>query len=185
MRRGQMMSCLTKRASLTDSIFRRATRTHTRRGRLTNITPAPTRTRPSESQGKWWVFVSTRFFTLDQKKTDQKISAYAQRLAEDPRVVAVVLFGSHARGDATAISDIDVLILLSQSGLPFHQRIPEFLYAGAGLSMDLFPYTLEEARTALREGWGVTNVALREGLWLVDKAGIKELLSGGGHKRRA
>jgi predicted nucleotidyltransferase len=104
------------------------------------------------------------------------LQRYADNLAEDPRVLAVVLFGSLARGDATVMSDADVLILLSDASEPFHRRIPAFLRPGIGIAMDLFPYTLAEAHQALLEGWGVVHVAVSEGRWLVDKAAVRARL---------
>jgi len=97
-------------------------------------------------------------------------------LAEDPLVLAVVLFGSLARGEATAMSDADLLILLRDSPRPFHERAPDFLRSGVGIGLDLFPYTLSEATQALHEGWGVVAIALREGIWLVDKERVKDRL---------
>ena len=120
--------------------------------------------------------MSVIFFRLDRQRAEQNLRAYARQLAQDPQVLAVVLFGSLARGEATAMSDADVLILLGGSSLPFHERLPQFLRSGVGISLDVFPYTLSEAAQALREGWGVVAVALREGVWLVDKEGVKERL---------
>ncbi|MFN3763130.1 MAG: nucleotidyltransferase domain-containing protein [Anaerolineae bacterium] len=120
--------------------------------------------------------MSVRFFRLDKQGVERNIRAYARQLAEDPSVLAVVLFGSLARGEATAMSDADVLILLRDSPRPFHERIPGFLRSGVGISLDVFPYTLSEATQALREGWGVVAIALREGIWLVDKGRVKEQL---------
>lgn len=120
--------------------------------------------------------MSARFFRLDRERVDRDIRAYARRLAEDPAVLAVALFGSLARGEATAMSDADVLIILGDSPRPFHERIPEFLRSGVGISLDVFPYTLWEATRALQEGWGVVTIALREGVWLVDKEGVRDRL---------
>lgn len=120
--------------------------------------------------------MSVRFFRLDKQRIEQNLRAYARQLAQDPRVLAVVLFGSLARAEATAMSDADLLILLSDSLQPFHERLPDFLRSGVGISLDLFPYTLSEAAQSLREGWGVVAVALREGIWLVDKERVKERL---------
>ena len=117
--------------------------------------------------------VSVRFFRLDRERIEQSLRDYAHRLAEGPVVLAVVLFGSLARGEGTAMSDADVLILLRDSPWPFHERTPHFLKSGVGISLDLFPYTLSEAIQALREGWGVVALALREGVWLVDKEGVR------------
>lgn len=74
------------------------------------------------------------------------------------------------------MSDADVLIILRDSPRPFHERIPEFLRSGVGISLDVFPYTLSEATRALQEGRGVVTIALREGVWLVDKEGVKDRL---------
>lgn len=116
--------------------------------------------------------MSVKFYRLDRPRVEQAITRYAASLSEDPSVLAVVLFGSHARGDATAFSDADMVVILSDSNEPFHHRIPRFLRPGTGIGMDVFPYTLPEALDGVREGWGVMRVALREGRWLVDKAGV-------------
>ena len=108
--------------------------------------------------------MSVKFFRLDKQRIDQALRRYAAGLAEDPRVLAVILFGSLARGDATGTSDADVVIILHDSPEPFHDRIPEYLRPGVGISMDVFPYTLQEA--------------LREGRWLLDRAGVRECLAG-------
>ena len=120
--------------------------------------------------------MSVRFFRLDKPKVEQALERYTASLAEDPRVLAVVLFGSLARGDATAMSDADVLVVLSDFPEPFQARVPAFLRSGIGISMDVFPYTLEEALKSLHQGRGVLPVALREGRWLLDKASVRELL---------
>jgi len=75
----------------------------------------------------------------------------------------MVLFGSFARGDCTAASDADVLILLRTSPLDFRERIPLYHPERIGVSVDVFPCTLAEARRSLQEGWGVADVALKEG----------------------
>jgi predicted nucleotidyltransferase len=90
--------------------------------------------------------VSVKFFRLNKNEVRRKLQAYADMISADPTVVGVVLFGSHARQQATAQSDADVLILLSESAQPFHERIPDYLRHGVGLSLDIFPYTLEEAQ---------------------------------------
>ena len=120
--------------------------------------------------------MSVRFFRLDKPKVEQALERYTASLAEDPRVLAVVLFGSLARGDATAMSDADVLIVLSDFPEPFQARAPAFLRSGIGISMDVFPYTLDEALQSLHEGSGVLPVALREGRWLLDRGAVRSRL---------
>lgn len=83
------------------------------------------------------------------------------------------------------MSDADVLILLDHSERPFHERIPDFLRPGAGVSLDLFPYTIAEAQQSLQQGWGVLPAALREGVWLVEKGRVREKLGEQGLGRRS
>ncbi len=95
-----------------------------------------------------------------------RLEDWAGRLGQDPNVLAVVLFGSLARGDATAASDADVLVLLRDSSASFSGRLVQYKPVGLGVSVEVFPYTLEEARQALSERWGVVGVALEEGKML-------------------
>ena len=118
--------------------------------------------------------MNVTFFRLDQQRIERALQAYVQALASDPEVLAIVLFGSLARGEATAVSDADILLILARSTKPFHARIPDYLRSGIGVPMDLFPYTLTEARRMLGDGTGVVSVALREGIWLLDRAHVRE-----------
>jgi len=94
----------------------------------------------------------------------QDLERWAHGLPDD--VLAVILFGSLARGDHNAFSDADVLIVLSRSEKPFLERIPDFLPRGVGVPVDVFPYTAEELGQAAAERGGVAAVALQEGLFL-------------------
>lgn len=118
--------------------------------------------------------MSTTFFKLEQSRIDQALQAYVRAVGDDPNVLAVVLFGSLARGDATAMSDADVLLLLAGSTEPFHTRIPSYLRCGVGIAMDVFPYTLDEARQMLDDESGIVSVALREGIWLLERGKVRE-----------
>ncbi len=106
----------------------------------------------------------TRVFRVDAEAVLTRLQEWAHSLGkEDANVLAVVLFGSFARGDYTAASDADILIILRESPLRFDERIPLYRPRRIGVSVDVFPYTLAEARQSLSEGWGVTPVAVAEG----------------------
>jgi predicted nucleotidyltransferase len=83
--------------------------------------------------------VSVTFFRLDKSKIEQNLKVYAHQLAEDPQVLAVVLFGSLARGEATASSDADVLIVLQDSPKLFTNAARIIYDAALGLAWTFFP----------------------------------------------
>lgn len=91
---------------------------------------------------------SITIFLLDVAAARAQVAAAVQRLAARHREVErVVLFGSLARGDAVPGSDADLLVVLSHTDLPFLDRIRHYTPTGAGIGVDVFPYTREEWET--------------------------------------
>jgi len=123
--------------------------------------------------------VSVRVWKIDREAILARLVRWARELGEqDENVLAVVLFGSLARGDHTAASDADVLIILRESTLRFDERIPAFMPSDIGVGVDVFPYTLDEIKMALAEGWGVARIALKEGVFLFKRKKELEGLRG-------
>lgn len=88
-----------------------------------------------------------RVFRLNRAAIIEEIASRARRLrAERPEVADVRLFGSLARGTAAPGSDADLLLVVSSSPVPFHQRFTEYAryFAGLGIGYDMFVYTQEE-----------------------------------------
>ena len=108
--------------------------------------------------------MSVRIFKLDEKEVIEKLKNWAKKFSNDENVLAVVLFGSLSRNEATPASDADILILLKESNKRFDNRIPEFLPNGIGISVDVFPYTIDEFKRSIKENWGIGKVALNEGI---------------------
>ena len=116
--------------------------------------------------------MQVRVWKIDVPAVMAQLRAWAERLcANDDRVLAVVLFGSLARGDATARSDADVLLLLEETDLPFDRRLVHYRPLGMPVPVEVFPYTRSEAGRMLREGWGMAVPAAREGVVLAEKDG--------------
>lgn len=96
----------------------------------------------------------------------------AEELARDlvarhPEVTGVLLFGSLIRGDAVPGSDIDLLVVLSHADEPYLERLATYdTGVGAGIGVDLLPYTVDEVLRLERES-GIVRSALAEGRWLV------------------
>ena len=86
----------------------------------------------------------------------------AQIAARHPDVTRVLLFGSCARGDFSARSDLDLLILLKSSSLPVRDRIDEFLNDCTAYPTDVFPLTEDELQEQLRDGDPFWTQAVKE-----------------------
>ena len=84
--------------------------------------------------------------------------------ARHSEVTRVLLFGSVARGDFSAQSDLDLLIVLKSSGLPVADRIGTFLEECAAYPTDVFPLTEDELRERLEHGDPFWRKAVREGV---------------------
>ena len=86
----------------------------------------------------------------------------ARIAARDAEVTRVLLFGSWARGDFSARSDLDLLVLLRSSSLPIRDRIGEFLKDCAAYPTDVFPLTEHELQERLQEGDPFWTQAVKE-----------------------
>ena len=106
--------------------------------------------------------------TRDEQRTVQEL---VRRLAEAVQPERIILFGSHARGDAGPDSDVDLLVI-APSELPPWQRTPPLyrLLAGAGLPKDLLWYTPEEVAEWQGVRTHFLTRVLREGQVVYEKA---------------
>lgn len=84
--------------------------------------------------------------------------------ARNSEVLRVLLFGSFARGDFSARSDMDLLIVLKSSTKPVRDRIESFLQDCPAYPTDVFPLTEEELQTRLQEGDPFWTRALGESI---------------------
>jgi predicted nucleotidyltransferase len=96
---------------------------------------------------------------------DPVLRAIVARLVAALRPERIYLFGSRARGDATADSDYDLLVVVPASDLPPHRRdLLAFraLY-GVGAPKDVVVYTREEFEARSRAPTSLPATVLREG----------------------
>lgn len=99
--------------------------------------------------------------------------SWAENIARHKNIIAVILFGSLAKNGATPASDADILILLKDSKERFDNRIPNFIPEKIGLGVDVFPYTLEEFHSSLKNNWGIAREAITEGILLYKNRDIE------------
>ena len=84
-------------------------------------------------------------------------------IEDHPEVEKIIVFGSFIRDEAVPGSDLDLLIILSDSQIPLMERIPRFLPSSFPIPVDVFPYTKKEVEMMLEEGNLFIKRALAEG----------------------
>ena len=107
---------------------------------------------------------------LDRDEVIEKTRAAVGALAcERAEIERVVLFGSMARGDAVPGSDVDLLMVLSESRFPFLDRSVEYKPSGIPVAVDVFAYTEDEIQKMTRDGHMLLKQALSEGMTVYDR----------------
>lgn len=96
--------------------------------------------------------------------------AWADVARANPEVRRVGYFGSYARGDAGVGSDIDLVVIVSTSDVPFTERALAFDATGLPVPADLLVYT-EAEWERLRRAPGLVRTVEREVVWLLPAAG--------------
>ncbi len=92
------------------------------------------------------------------------IERVARRLGIAANARQVILFGSHARGDAKEESDVDLLII-AESDLPRFKRSRQLykLFRPYPFGMDLLVYTPQEIERGQRSPVSFVSTVLKEG----------------------
>lgn len=91
----------------------------------------------------------------NKEQVRQALREWAEKAkAENPNLLQVGYFGSYARGDWGVGSDLDVVLILTDSDLPFERRASQFDLTGLPVPVDVLVYTQAEWErlTKRREG---------------------------------
>ncbi len=82
---------------------------------------------------------------VDEQQIRRHMDTFAAGLlSSHQEIVEIIVFGSFSTGNFAPGSDVDVLILLSDSDKPVRDRVPDFMPSQFPISMDVFPYTIRE-----------------------------------------
>ena len=110
------------------------------------------------------------------------VEAHARALAARcPEIEEIRVFGSLVREDAVPGSDVDLLIILSASMVPFLDRIRACLPGAFPCGVDVFPYTQAEIVRMTHEGNPLIAAALAEGRTIFTRgrsSGLDVILKG-------
>jgi uncharacterized protein len=91
----------------------------------------------------------------DRQSVDRAVREWAARLArERSDVVAAGYFGSYARGDWGVGSDVDLIVIVESSSLPFERRAAGLDGADTAplpVPADLLVYTRDEWRNVCQQ----------------------------------
>jgi predicted nucleotidyltransferase len=93
------------------------------------------------------------------------LSLVVERLIQSLGPERIYLFGSRARGDSSADSDYDILVVVSQSQLPRYARA-QIAYQGligVGVPLDVIVLTREEFEEDLPVSSSLPSTVAREG----------------------
>lgn len=110
---------------------------------------------------------TVKVFYLDGERAIGVLRELAEAaLREEPNNEEILLFGSLSPGDYAPGSDADLLILLREDARPSIDRIPQFMraFSGAGLPVEVFPYTRGEMERMEQSKNLFIERILREGI---------------------
>ena len=96
--------------------------------------------------------------------TDDEIAKLVERIVARVQPEKVIVFGSYAKGTATILSDLDILVV-KDTHLPMHLRKDALLpiLSNFLIRVDLHVYTPEEVEEYGREQFSFLNSVLTSG----------------------
>lgn len=97
--------------------------------------------------------------------TQHELDVLVRRIADRTRPQRIIVFGSYAKGTATATSDLD-LVLVKETCLPAGRRADELgpLLNSVLIPVDVHVYTPEEVEEYGREEFSFLHSVLRSGV---------------------
>ncbi|RMD59976.1 nucleotidyltransferase domain-containing protein [Candidatus Parcubacteria bacterium] len=106
---------------------------------------------------------SVTVYSVDEEQVTEALNRFVADCRQRPEVLAVVLFGSFGKEHFGVGSDVDILLVLEDSLLPFLERWPLYQPEKFPVDVDVFPYTQAEVQA----GQPVVREALASGrvLW--------------------
>lgn len=84
-------------------------------------------------------------------------------------ILQIGYFGSYARGDWGVGSDLDIIIVVDESPLPFTERASDFDATRLPVPVDLLVYTAKEWEALKRRNSRFNKEIIQEAIWLFQR----------------
>ncbi len=111
-----------------------------------------------------------------KSRVESALKSWAQvNAASTPELIAVGYIGSYARGDWGVGSDVDLVLVLGKSNLPYERRALGFDVTQLPVPADLLVYTREELRALMARGGRFAQTLRSEATWVWRHAGFAGL----------
>jgi predicted nucleotidyltransferase len=98
------------------------------------------------------------------------IEAFSDTLAREFEPERIILFGSHARGEASEDSDVDLLVIMPYEGHPTRKAIEIRRRLRAGFPLDLLVRSPTELRRRLENNDWFLHEIMEQGRVLYESA---------------
>lgn len=113
------------------------------------------------------LFNSVKIRYLDKPAIMKAVTLLVEDLSRKyPKIDEIRLFGSLARDEAVPGSDVDILIILTDSDLSFTDRIMKYMPSSFPVGIDVLPYTQSEIETMLEQGNHFLKSAMEDSIVL-------------------
>lgn len=110
----------------------------------------------------------------DRQTIDQSVRGWVSTLVSSRSdILRVGYFGSYAKDDWGVGSDLDIMVIMTQSKKPFWQRSLEFDLTNLPIPSEILVYTRDEWEKMRKEGRGFCQVVEQEAVWIYeDRSGL-------------
>ena len=113
---------------------------------------------------------TVKIFSVNKDRVMKLIRHRFKQLAEKHHEIKkIILFGSYVTEKYSPFSDVDILLILSDSDYKFLDRIPRYIPDDLTVPVDVFPYTVGEIEALLNQDNYFIKRALSEGEILFDR----------------
>ena len=107
---------------------------------------------------------------LKWPRRDEVINTLRQwlekQVATHPEIIQLGYFGSLARGNWGVGSDLDLIVIIQESSIPFEKRPEAWDFDALPVPTDILLYTTKEWQAMRKEGGRFVDMIEKEAVWL-------------------